>query len=84
MDGIERFVNVLSAAFFALVHGTKADFSHINLLDPAFYLQNIPLSIPLVQLSVIAVGTLALSLLVSAIPALKAGSEKPIETLRKI
>jgi lipoprotein-releasing system permease protein len=35
-------------------------------------------------LIVVASGTLVLSLLVSAIPAIKAGSEKPIETLRKI
>lgn len=82
MDGIERLVNA-AAAFLRALSGGGGD-AHISLLDPAFYLQNIPLSVPLPQLVVIAVGTLALSLLVSAVPAVKAGAEKPIETLRKI
>ncbi len=58
--------------------------AQMHILDPAFYLQNIPLSIPLGQLVIIGTGTLALSLLVSAIPAIKAGREKPVETMRKL
>ncbi len=66
------------------MNGNVENFTHINLLDPAFYLQEIPLSIPLGQLIIITVGTLVLSLFVSALPALKAGKEKPIDVLRKI
>ena len=54
------------------------------LLDPAFYLQKIPLSIPLAELIIIGTGTLILSLVVSALPSIKAGKEKPNETLRKV
>ena len=70
--------------YFVLTGGNPELAGQVHLLDPAFYLQNIPLSIPLGQLVIIGCGTLILSLLVSAIPAIKAGSEKPIETLRKI
>ncbi len=84
MDKIEQAVNIFAEFFAAILHGSGADFSHINLLDPAFYLQHIPVSIPLPHLCVISAGTIALSLLVSVLPALKAGAEKPIETLRKM
>ena len=84
MSGIERFLNVLAEFAYLLAHDTSSGLSEIHLLDPAFYLQNVPLVIPLPELVAIASGTLMLSLLVSAFPALKAGAERPIETLRKI
>ena len=87
----DRIIHWLEAVFtfagrfyFVLTGGNPELAGQVHLLDPAFYLQNIPLSIPLGQLVIIGCGTLILSLLVSAIPAIKAGSEKPIETLRKI
>lgn len=70
MDAIEKVVNLFA--------------NDVHILDPQFYLQNIPLVIPVPQVILIGVGTVVLSLLVSVIPALKAGKEKPIETLRKI
>ncbi len=81
---IEIFVNYFVEFIYLAVNGNVENFTHINLLDPAFYLQEIPLSIPLGQLIIITAGTLILSLLVSALPALKAGKEKPIDVLRKI
>ncbi|BDC95609.1 ABC transporter permease [Treponema saccharophilum] len=84
MGATEHLVNILAHFASALVHGSAGGISDIRLLDPAYYLQDIPLSVPLAQLVVIGSGTLVLSLLMSAWPALKAGSEKPIETLRKI
>ncbi len=83
MNSIEKIVNVVYEFFHVLFHGNP-DTLTIRLLDPAFYLQNVPLAIPLPQLVVVASGTLVLSLFVSAIPAIRAGAEKPIETLRKI
>lgn len=81
---IERVVNG-GARFIHLLRGASpSDFAQIHLLDPAFYLQHVPLSVPLGQLIVIGCGTLVLSLAVSAIPAVRAGREKPIGTLRKI
>ena len=81
---IERIVNNVARFVYVLRSGSISDFTQIHLLDPAFYLQTIPLDIPLGQLIIIGCGTLVLSLLVSAIPAIRAGREKPIETLRKI
>ena len=84
MGLIEKIVNFFAMAFCFLSEGGLANFVQIRLLDPAFYLQNIPLVIPIPQILLIAFGTVILSLLVSVIPAVKAGKEKPIETLRKI
>lgn len=84
MGGIEKLVNLFVRLFYLVTEGSLANYANVSLLDPAFYLQNIPLVIPVPQVILIGVGTVVLSLLVSVIPALKAGKEKPIETLRKI
>ena len=81
---IERVLNLLAKCAYLVCLGSAGEFTQIHLLDPAFYLQKIPLSIPLGQLIIIGCGTLVLSLAVSAIPAIRAGREKPIDTLRKI
>ncbi len=80
----ENVVNILAKCLHLLTHDDLSDFTQIKLLSEAFYLQNIPLDIPLTELIIITAGTLILSLLVSAIPAIKAGREKPVDTLRKI
>ncbi len=81
---MEKCVNLFAKIMFVLSEGNLLAFSDVHLLDPQFYLQNIPLVIPVPQVFIIAVGTVLLSLLVSVIPAVKAGKEKPIDTLRKI
>ncbi len=81
---MEYLITAITKFGFLLSGMSPETVQQFHLLDPAFYLQDIPLSIPLGQLIVISCGTLILSLLVSAIPAIKAGQEKPIETLRKI
>ena len=78
----EKMLNFFSK-FVYLLKGNDS-YTDIKLLDPAYYLQNIPLAVPLAELLCIACGTLVLSLLASAIPAVKAGQEKPINILRKI
>lgn len=83
MNIIERIIN-LFVRFGTMLFSSGTAVHEVHLLDPAFYLQNIPLSVPLGQLFIVASGTLILSLFVSALPALKAGREKPIETLKKI
>lgn len=84
MNNIEKFINIFTEFHYILLHGSMKDFSEVHLLDPAFYLQDVPMAVPLGQLVIIASGTLVLSLFMSALPAIKAGSEKPIDTLRKI
>ncbi len=80
---IEKIANFFAKVYFVLIDGKTVEFTQIRLLSPEFYLQKIPLTIPLGQLLIICGGTLVLSLLVSAIPAIKAGKEKPLEIMRK-
>ena len=58
--------------------------SSFHLMDPAFYLQNIPIQIPVFQIVMIIIGVLLLSVIVSYFPARKAGKEKPLDILRKV
>lgn len=81
---MEKCVNLFLKFAYVLSNGGEGGFSAVHLLDPAFYLQEIPVIIPLGELVVITLGTLILSLIVSAIPAVKAGKEKPLDTLRKM
>jgi lipoprotein-releasing system permease protein len=84
---MERAINGVSAAWyyaFAPAGGRTTAPVGIHLLDPAYYLESIPIHIEPGKLFAIAAGTLVLSVLVSAIPAYRAGREKPIETMRKI
>ena len=69
---------------YLLGGGQEAGFSRITLLDPSFYLQSIPVEIPFFELMLVALCTLLLTLLASVLPAIRAGREKPLETLRKI
>lgn len=84
MGGIEAFVNLFARLLCFVRDGNLSNYAAVHLLDEAFYLQHFSAAIPVPKLLLIAAGTIALSLLVSVIPALKAGNEKPIETLRKI
>ncbi|MBQ9495752.1 MAG: ABC transporter permease [Treponema sp.] len=81
---IEKIVNAASKFLYLLSGRNAADFASITLMDPAYYLTEVPVLIPLRDLAVIVVSTILLSLAVSVIPAYKAGREKPLETLRKV
>lgn len=80
----EKILNYISEFAYLLMGKSLADFSRIRLLDPSFYLQTIPVSIPFFELALISAGTLLLTLAASVIPAIRAGKEKPLETFRKI
>ena len=80
---VERLVNACGKCLYVLLHGDNGMYTAIRLLDPAYYLQQIPVTVPFRELLVIVLGTLLLSLLVSALPAVRAGREKPLETLRR-
>lgn len=81
---MEKGVNFFAKFFYLVARGNLGSFSEVRLLDPAYYLQDIPVSIPFPHLLLITAGTLVLSLVVSIIPASKAGREKPLDTLRKM
>ena len=80
---VERLINACGKCLYVLLHGANGMYTAIRLLDPAYYLQQIPVTVPFRELLVIVLGTLLLSLLVSALPAVRAGREKPLETLRR-
>jgi len=80
---IEKIVNLVLLAIYSLSDGSVSDFTEIKLLSPEFYLQKVPLNIPAGQVLIICAGTILLSLVVSVIPAIKAGREKPLEIMRK-
>ncbi len=73
VKALEHILNFFTKLFNA---------SEIVLLDPAYYLTEIPVEIPMGQIILILAGVLILSLLVSYIPAKKAGKEKPLTLLR--
>lgn len=81
INGGNRFLYILS-----LPSGTGRNAAlpaQIHLLDPAYYLEKIPVHLDSRELFIIAAGTLVLSVLVSILPAIRAGQEKPLDTLRK-
>ncbi|MCQ2592213.1 MAG: ABC transporter permease [Treponema sp.] len=81
---IEKLVNYV-AKFWNLLKGVPlSEISNIHLMDPAYYLQEIPIDIPFGSIFLIAAATILLSLIVSILPSIKAGKEKPIEILRKV
>ncbi|MBN1617243.1 MAG: ABC transporter permease [Spirochaetales bacterium] len=82
---IEKFLNSGTAFFHALKGGSYRllDGEGVHLLDPAYYLEYIPVVINFRELWFVASATLFLSVAVSLFPSFKAGKEKPLDTLRK-
>ncbi len=79
---MEQLINAVNTFKYRLF-GTDAAGPYIHLLDPEYYLEYIPVTLHLLELFLIGAGTLVLSVLVSLLPAIRAGAEKPLETLRK-
>ena len=75
VHGLETLVN-----FFSTLGGGGP----VHLMDPAYYLSEIPVEIPGKQIILIAVAVLLLSVLVSYLPSRKAGKEKPLDILRNV
>ena len=83
VNAIEKIVNFFARLGY-LLKGVPADeINAIRLMDPAYYLQIIPVNLPFSQLLLISLSTVLLALLVSIIPSVKAGKEKPLDILRK-
>ena len=80
---IEKVVNIF-AKFAYLLKGVPAEeIKAIKLMDPAYYLQEIPVDLPFKQIMLIGLATVLLALIVSIVPSVKAGKEKPLDILRK-
>ena len=84
----EKVVNIIAHLGYTVRHiGTSLpaeSFISIKLLDPEFYLTEVPIVVPFAEVFAIAAVTLILSVIVSLMPARKAAYEKPLEGLRKI
>ena len=79
MNGGARIMQIIAG-----ITQKSAILPPVHLLDPAYYLERIPVHLDFGELFMIAAGTLILSLLVSLVPALRAGSEKPVDAIRKL
>ncbi|CEM61611.1 ABC transporter permease [Treponema phagedenis] len=80
---IEKTINALNM-LLALSMGQSTATGEIHLLDPAYYLEYIPIVLNLNELYLIVSGTLILSVTVCMIPSIRAGKEKPIDIMRKL
>lgn len=79
--GLEEALGIV-AGVAARLSG-RATASTPRLLDPAYYLDAVPVSIDWSALAVIAVGTVLCSTIAAWMPARRAGTIKPLEILRK-
>ena len=82
MKFCENIVNVIGRFVYIISEGTE--YIPVHLLDPAYYLEEIPVNVPFAELFLIAALAVALSALVSIVPAVHAGREKPLSILRKV
>ena len=80
--GLEKIMNA-SVGFVYMIFNGGENFSGLKILDPAFYLQEIPVNIPSAEVFLIVVLTILLSLVMSIVPSIKAGRSKIIEVLKK-
>ena len=78
---IEKVVNFFVRLYYHFKGSSMQGL--VKLMDPAYHLQKIPVIIPADKILLICLFTLILSLLVSLIPSVKAGKEKPLDILRK-
>lgn len=80
VNGIGNFLYIISSRGSVSAEA----YSKIQILDPAFYLEKIPVSLPFDQILAAVCGTILLSALVSIAPSVRAGKEKPLTILRKV
>jgi len=83
VSGIEKLLNFFVRIGYACRGVPFSSENFVKLMDPAYYLQHIPVTIPVAQIILISVATIILALIVSIIPSVKAGKEKPLDILRK-
>ena len=80
---IEKAVNFFAKVGYLIKGIPVEEIKIIKLMDPAYYLQTIPVNLPISQVLLISIATVLLALLVSIVPSVKAGKEKPLDILRK-
>ncbi len=78
----ENFFNEIAKLWYYISSGFE--YVPVSFLNPAYYLETIPVSVPTIELVYIFIGTIVLSVIVSLVPALRAGGERPLDILRKM
>ncbi|MGP1594446.1 MAG: ABC transporter permease [Treponema sp.] len=80
---LEYCINTIQPVIYRIFYsgGTPLE---IHLLDPQYYLEYIPVRLSFTDLYIVVAGALILSLIVCMIPAIYAGKEKPLDSMRKI
>lgn len=84
---LEYIINFFSRFWYnikVIFSQGQMEFVPVHLLNPTYYLEHIPVVLPFVELFCIVAGTLVLAVIVSIFPSIRAGKEKPVETLRKV
>lgn len=81
---VEKIFNYLKTVIYFVIHKDIASLQTIHLLDSSYYLQDVSIIIPVLELIAIIFGTLFLSIIVALLPALKASREKPVSIFREI
>ena len=79
----EYVINSVQSLLYYIVGRTGTP-ETIHLLAPEYYLEYIPITLNAAGLYTIAAGTLILSVIVCMIPAVSAGKEKPLDSMRKL
>ena len=79
---MEKTVNFVVKFAYDLSSSSK-EFIPVQILNPEYYMSHIPVKIPAAEIALVALCTVALSVIVSLIPSIKAGREKPLEIMRK-
>jgi len=85
-------INALSGALEAVLNGFSAlrawvsgtDPTLVQLLNPAYYLESLPVKFDPSLLAMVAAGSIALAVIASAVPAFQASRQRPIEVLRRV
>ncbi len=80
---IEKIVNLVAKLSFVAGGGSAETFSSIHLLNPEYYLTTIPVTVPVNEILLICAAVIVLSFIVSILPAVNAGKEKPLDIFRK-
>lgn len=83
ITGLEWIINSVYKLIYVIKGQPLDSESLIRILDPAYYIQNYSVAIDFGIVFGIGLLTIILSVLVSVIPAIKAGKEKPLDILRK-
>lgn len=79
---MEKTVN-FGVKFFYDITSSSKEFIPVQILNPEYYMSHIPVKIPAAEIAAVALCTVVLSVIVSLIPSIKAGKEKPLEIMRK-